>query len=148
MRIVFFGHGFVVKSILKEARDTTNVVVYTRTLERSNYQLIYFDITQSKKDRVHLKNDDIVIYSIALKTPGSNYSSDDLDIELTSLNLLLDICDQFNVARVILFSSASVYGFSDQVITEESSYNPISTYGTLKVEMEKVFLDRMAKTSF
>ncbi len=147
MRVVFFGHGFIVKSILSECKNKSNLAVFSRKLIKSEYETYYFDVLNSKNLEIQLNKDDIVIYSIALKTPGSNYSNEELKIEISALESCLEIFKISKVSRVILISSASVYGFSDSVITEDSQYNPISTYGILKVNMEKVFLKIMSKTS-
>ena len=72
----------------------------------------------------------------------SNDPLGDLDINLTedinhvATKNLLSIADKTTVKKFIYMSSASVYGFSDSVMNEGSSLNPLTAYSKAKVKNE------------
>ncbi len=57
---------------------------------------------------------------------------------LDSLKILRDNFD----GRIIWPSSCSVYGANDNVVTEESPFNPLSLYAEMKVQGEQILKDR------
>ena len=68
------------------------------------------------------------------------------DINLTSsINLLWAAC-QAGVKRVVLASSAAVYGEIESVVTEETPLQPLSPYAVSKLAMEQVA--RLFTTSY
>lgn len=72
----------------------------------------------------------------------SNDPLGDLDINLTeeinhvATKNLLSLADKTTVKKFIYMSSASVYGFSDNIMNEGSSLNPLTVYSKAKVKNE------------
>ena len=147
MRYVFFGNGFITKSIIKHYDDKSHIVVYSKTSSDSPYLVVEFDIRKTDSVNFNFSNDDILVYSMALKTPGSSYSLSEIEDELVSLTRFIDISIDNNVSRAVLISSASVYGFGEEPFKEESPYNPQSSYAKLKVEMERLFNEKMQSST-
>jgi len=57
---------------------------------------------------------------------------------LDSLKILRDNFD----GRIIWPSSCSVYGANDNIVTEESPFNPLSLYAEMKIQGEQILKDR------
>jgi len=143
MRFIFFGNGYITRSLVKYYKEKSDIIVFSKTKSNVPYPLFCFDIKKDKQVNFDFQEDDVLIYSIALKTPGNSYSEKDISDELEAQKNFLDIVMTKKVGRIVLISSAAVYGFGIAAFNEFSPYNPQSTYGILKVEMEKVFLDKM-----
>ncbi len=84
---------------------------------------------------------DRVIHLVSTSTPGSSDANRiaDLSENLLSTIQLLDLCVEQKVEQIIFMSSGgSIYGNSSMVPTPESSEtNPTSSYGVVKLAIEK-----------
>ena len=54
---------------------------------------------------------------------------------------LLEVANRSNVEKVIYMSSASVYGFSNDIVSESSNTNPLTEYAKAKVNNENFILN-------
>nr|NIV16644.1 NAD-dependent epimerase/dehydratase family protein [Fodinibius sp.] len=70
-----------------------------------------------------------------------------IDINLMATRMIADIAKGKGVERFIFASTCSVYGASDQVLTEESHLNPVSLYARSKIASERVLM-QMADDRF
>jgi nucleoside-diphosphate-sugar epimerase/CBS domain-containing protein len=57
-----------------------------------------------------------------------------------SASLVAMTCKYFQINRLVFFSTCSVYGKGDGLLTENSSLEPVSLYGRNKVDAEKAIL--------
>jgi nucleoside-diphosphate-sugar epimerase len=64
-----------------------------------------------------------------------------VDINVTATKVIAEIAKARGVRRFIFASSCSVYGASDELVDEESSFNPQSLYARSKVASEAVLRD-------
>lgn len=58
------------------------------------------------------------------------------EVNVAGTAWLLDLLEELSPRAVVACSSASVYGFSDSPLTEESPYAPRGVYGETKVDLE------------
>lgn len=63
------------------------------------------------------------------------------EANITSVKILRD---HYFGGRIIFPSSCSVYGVSDDFVTEESTLNPLSLYAEMKVRAEEILKDKNA----
>lgn len=63
-----------------------------------------------------------------------------LEVNFAATRMLIQIAKGHRIKRFIFASSCSVYGISDDVMTEESPKNPISLYARTKVDSEDALL--------
>ncbi|MGH2747953.1 MAG: NAD-dependent epimerase/dehydratase family protein [Actinomycetota bacterium] len=63
------------------------------------------------------------------------------EINLASTRLIGEAARGFGIQRFIFASSCSVYGASDELLTERSRLDPVSLYAKTKKDSEKVLLD-------
>jgi UDP-glucose 4-epimerase len=152
--LVTGGAGFlgkyIVKSLLSEEHEITVFDNFSNSsnqdlkiLEKLNVKTIKGDITKIKDIDVATINQNIVIHlaakisvSESVKNPNETF---DVNVKGTK-NVLLS-CKKNHVKKVIVSSSAAVYGeikSSKIKLTENSETNPISPYGKSKLEMEKI----------
>jgi UDP-glucose 4-epimerase len=96
------------------------------------------------------KNQDIVVH-LAAKISVSESIDNPLEtfqVNVDGTRNVLDACNKNQVKKIIVSSSAAVYGEGNQNIklSEESKISPISPYGESKVMMERVV--RELKSSY
>lgn len=60
-----------------------------------------------------------------------------------STRMVKDVALSAGVSRFIFASSCSVYGASDEVVSESSSLNPVSLYAVTKIDSEKELLNTL-----
>lgn len=89
-----------------------------------------------------MKNQDAVIHlaakisvSESIKNPSETFQ-----VNVDGTKNILEACEKNHIQKLIVASSAAVYGEGNQdvSITEETNMNPISPYGESKVMMEKI----------
>lgn len=64
-----------------------------------------------------------------------------LEINYAATRMMVEIAKGEGVKRFVFASSCSVYGASDEVMTEESEVGPISLYAETKVDSESTLLE-------
>ena len=150
--LVTGGAGFIgkylVKSLLEKGNSVTifdNFSNSTKTsinfLVKMGAKVIEGDITKIQDLQNAIKEHDIVIH-LAAKISVSesiNNPSETFKINVDGTNNVLTACEKNHVKKIIISSSAAVYGdsYPDDKLTEESVMNPISPYGESKMQMEQ-----------
>ena len=116
------------------------IQIFSRNSENKG-NIIYKDIRNISLE--DLKDIEAIVHMAEL----SNDPLGDLNKEVTrKINhegtmRLLEIANRSNVKKVIYMSSASVYGFSNDIVSELSTTNPLTEYAKAKVNNENFILD-------
>ncbi|RZD42845.1 MAG: NAD-dependent dehydratase [Thaumarchaeota archaeon] len=145
------GAGFIgkhlIKFLLEKNYNITILDNFSNSRKNSlsdinnNMKIIDGDITKNQDVLDAVKNQDIVIHLAAkisvpesIKNPVETFK-----INVDGTKNILTACKINHVKKLIVASSAAVYGESSQNIklTENSKMNPISPYGQSKVKMEQ-----------
>jgi nucleoside-diphosphate-sugar epimerase len=133
--------GFIGKNIVKELLDHKyKVYILTRQkLSDKNINIFQGDI--SKKETISKAFDgiDVVFHNAAYATDwGEKEKIKKINIEGT--RNIAEICIKKNIFRLILTSSAGVYGFpnTNEIINEDSEIKPFNFYHKSKYESEKI----------
>jgi len=99
------------------------------------------DITKPLEISDAAKNQDVVIHLAAKISVSESISnpSETFRVNVNGTRNVLDACKKNNVKKLIVASSAAVYGEGSPNVklTEESETNPISPYGESKLKMEQ-----------
>lgn len=142
--LVVGGAGYVggifVDLLQKEGFD---VGVYDNLTYELRYlkdcKFFFGDVRDTKKLLKIQKDFDEVMWLAALVGDGACVYDPDLtmDVNVHSLRRFVDKAGR----RVVFTSTCSVYGVSDELLTEESLTNPQSVYAVSKLEAEKCVLD-------
>ncbi len=69
-----------------------------------------------------------------------------LEVNYAATRLLAEIARGNGVSRMVFASSCSVYGASDEVMTERSAVEPISLYAQTKLDSERALLEAAGDT--
>ncbi len=150
--LVTGGAGFIGKYLVKSLLEKGNSVTIFDNFSNSTKDSINFlvdlgakiiegDITELPNLQSAIKDHDIVIH-LAAKISVSesiNNPSETFRINVDGTNNVLTACKNNHVKKLIISSSAAVYGQSSPNVklTEESAMNPISPYGESKMQMEQ-----------
>lgn len=150
--LVTGGAGFIgkylVKSLLEKDDSVTIFDNFSNSTKNSiNYlvkigaNVIEGDITKMNELVNAMKGQDVVIHLAAKISVSESITnpSDTFRINVDGTNNVLIACKEQNIEKVIIASSAAVYGESllKSKLTEKSKLNPISPYGESKVRMEQ-----------
>tara|TARA_B100001057_G_scaffold101073_1_gene98164 strand:+ start:907 stop:1896 length:990 start_codon:yes stop_codon:yes gene_type:complete len=142
------GLGYIGSYFVDNYSDTFNIkIIDTNYFQNKYKENSLFDSTIEKDIREILSKDignaDYIIHMGEL----SNDPLGDLNKNLTkSINhlgtkKLLELANNSGVKKFIYMSSASVYGFSEQIMRETSKVSPLTEYSKAKVENEKYILN-------
>jgi nucleoside-diphosphate-sugar epimerase len=64
-----------------------------------------------------------------------------LEVNYVATRMLAEVARRNGVSRFVFASSCSVYGATDQLMTETSAVNPVSLYARTKLDSERALLD-------
>lgn len=149
--LVTGGAGFIGKHLVKSLiQKENNVTIFDNFsnskknsitfLEDKGVKIVEGDITQNQDIINAIKNQDVVVHLAAkisvedsIKNP-----SETIKINVDGTKNVLLACKKNHVKKMIVASSAAVYGESLPKIklTEDSETHPISPYGESKIMME------------
>lgn len=151
--LVTGGAGFIGKYLVKSLIDNGDIVTifdnFSNSSKKSISHLIDIGIKviegdTTKYDEISnaVKDQEIVIHLAAkisvqesIRNPSETFR-----VNVDGTKNVLVACEKNRVKKLIVASSAAVYGESlpDIKLTEESKTNPISPYGQSKVKMEQI----------
>lgn len=150
--LVTGGTGFIGKYLVNSLLEKNYTVTIfdnfsnstkdsLKSLVSKGVKLIDGDITRPSEISNAMINQKIVIHlaakisvSESIKNPSETF-----EVNVEGTKNILKACQKNNIKKLIVASSAAVYGesFPNVKLTEESKINPISPYGESKVKMEK-----------
>ena len=129
--------GYLVDLLL--ASKNFNVRVFDKLLYEESYMkdvdFIFGDVRDYNLIDNHLKWADTVIWIAALVGDGACEIDKQQTYQINT-ETVKHLCKVFK-KEIIFFSTCSVYGINDNLLTEDSKTNPLSTYAISKLEAEK-----------
>jgi len=150
--LVTGGAGFIGKYLVRSLLEKGHIVTIfdnfsnstkdsISTLIDNGAKIIEGDITKLSEILNAVKDEEIVIHLASkisvlesIKNPSETFR-----VNVEGTKNVLDACEKNHVKKLIVASSAAVYGegFFGVKLTESSDTNPISPYGESKVRMEQ-----------
>lgn len=158
--LVTGGAGFIgkhlVKSLLGKGYTVTIFDNFSNSTKDSvsslvdiGAKIIEGDITKPLEIINAVKDHDIVIHLAAKISVSESISNpaETFHINVDGTRNVLEACEKNHVKKLIVSSSAAVYGESSPNVklTEESETNPSSPYGESKVRMEQGIREFVSK---
>jgi UDP-glucose 4-epimerase len=149
--LVTGGAGFIGKYLVKSLLLNNNSITIFDNFSNSSKDSINFlknkdvkiikgDIRKIQEISNAIKNQEIVIHLAAKISvvDSINNPSETFQVNVNGTKNILTACEKHRVKKLIVASSAAVYGESlpNLKLTEKSQTNPISPYGESKVKME------------
>jgi len=158
--LVTGGAGFIGKHLVRSLLEKDYLITIFDNFSNSTKEsisslvemgakIIKGDITKPHEILNAVKDHEIVIH-LAAKISVSESISNPLDtfqVNVEGTKNILTACKKNNVKKLIVASSAAVYGEGtpNVKLIEESELNPISPYGQSKVKMELVIKEFESK---
>ncbi|MCY0979377.1 NAD-dependent epimerase/dehydratase family protein [Chryseobacterium wangxinyae] len=145
--VVLGGNGFigsyVVDILISKGHEVTVFDLGSEKFRQplSDVKYVFGDINNQKLVESAFKGKDVLIHCISTTVPITSNQNIEFDIEsnlINSVKLFRTACEK-NIKRIVYLSSGgAVYGEPEIVpIKEDSSTNPISSYGITKLAIEK-----------
>ncbi len=97
-----------------------------------------------------LKNIDVVIHLAAIVGDPAceKDNTHSIEVNIESTKALVELCKQMKIRKFLFASTCSVYGASNEILTETSEINPLSLYALSKMHCEQIILDRIKDNDF
>lgn len=144
------GAGYVGGAVSDElTKSKHNIRIYDNLLYEHTFlkkiDFVYGDVRDRKKLKKHLKWANVVVWMAAIVGDGACEvnSEDTIDINSKSVNWLSKNFD----GKIIFFSTCSVYGAQEGILSENSILKPLSLYARTKLDAEN-FLKNKNSTIF
>jgi len=145
------GGGFIGRHLAKYLQNNNFEITIFDDLSNSTQDMIESigkvnfvkgDIRDFELLNKSMQNHELVIH-LAAKTSVSDSNENQenvIDVNVNGSQNVVKSCNDCNISKLIVFSSAAVYGegFENKPHVENSATNPISPYGKSKLEMENI----------
>jgi len=156
------GMGFIglylVDYLLKKGNEITILDNFSNSnktsikrIQNKNLKIIEGDIRKIEDILNSIKNQEIVIHLAAKISVDESIESpnETFDVNVNGTKNILKACEENNIKKLIVASSAAVYGENTSQIKlkEISKTNPISPYGESKLLMENEIKKNQLKNS-
>jgi nucleoside-diphosphate-sugar epimerase len=144
MNIILTGsEGFVGKYLrIKLEELNYNVFCIDRIkINRVNY--FCFDLTNEISSLISLFKDesiDILIHLAAAKGDYNLKYKDFYRDNVTASDKLINLVKALNIKSIIMYSTVSVYGHDNKIMSEDANLKPNNPYGATKLESENLFM--------
>jgi UDP-glucose 4-epimerase len=160
--LVTGGAGFIGKHLVRALLEKDYAVTVFDNFSNSTkdsisslvnmgVKIIEGDITKPVEILDAVKDQELVIHLAAKISVQESIRnpSEIFQVNVEGTRNVLNSCKKQNVKKIIVASSAAVYGegVSDVKLTEESKTNPISPYGESKLKMEQTIKEFCLKYS-
>lgn len=142
---------FVTRKLLELGHNVTvldNLSYGNKGLEefigRDRFNFVLGDICDLKAVVRAIKGKDAVIALAAIVgDPACNLDPEEtINTNYLATKIMIDVCDQYKVKRIVFASSCSVYGDTkDLVANEETTPNPLSLYAETRIMSEQSLLN-------
>ena len=122
---------------------TYGTTVLNSFVGRENFKFVYGDVGDLRAVAKAVKGQEAVIALAAIVgDPACNLDENEtVKTNFLATKILADVCEQYNVGRLVFASSCSVYGDTKDKIADESfTPNPLSLYAKTRVMSEQVLL--------
>jgi nucleoside-diphosphate-sugar epimerase len=152
--LVIGGAGYIgsilVRKLLAQGRSVRvlDSMVYgdhalRGVLDNPKLELIVGDCRNIQHVIKAVKNvDSIVLLAAIVGDPACEMDHETaLEINYAATRMIIEVTKGHGVERLVFASSCSVYGATDELMTEKSSVRPISCYAQTKVDSEIALLD-------
>ena len=140
------GLGYIGSKFTEIFHDKYDITVfdtsfYNHSKTKENFKLIKADIRQIEK--IHLEHIDVVVHMSELSNDPLGEFNPELTNEINheSTKKLLNLSSESGVKKFIYMSSASVYGFNENLLDEKSETNPLTQYALAKINNENYILN-------
>ena len=150
--IITGGAGFIGKYLVNHLLDKENNITIidnfsnseenaTKNFIKKGVKVINGDIRKFEEILKETKNQDVLIHLAAKISVSESFlnPSETFEVNVEGTKNVLKACKRNNIKKIIIASSAAVYGESNSQIKlkEDSKTNPISPYGKSKLMMEQ-----------
>lgn len=121
---------------------------------KKDFDFKKIDIQNEQEIKRIIKGQDAVIHLAGLVGDGvcSENPQQAVNINYLATKNLISIARKSYIKKFLFASTCSVYGFADQLLTEEDEINPVSVYGMTKVLAEQALIkaggSRFCTTAF
>lgn len=118
-------------------------------LNHPRFELVQGDFRQVNVVVEALQGMDTVVHLGGLVGDPACALDEDLTVEinLMATKMVAEVAKGYGISRFIFASTCSVYGASDELLDEESAFNPVSLYARTKIASERILM-RMADEHF
>ena len=150
----YIGSGVVLDLLKKQKKvSVLDCCMYGDKVLDKFYQFPNFQFIKGYASDVILlskllrENSKVVHLAGLVGDPACAFSEDDTKyFNIKTTNIIKNLCNEFEVQRLIFASSCSVYGKTDKICSESSDTNPVSLYAQTKLDSEKELLENKIDT--
>lgn len=151
MKIIVIGQGYIGSAIVKKISENNEILVIDNEMfgeipKFENVKYLKKDIRDESllKDFEEFKPEIIINLASVVGDPACLVNTSlTMDINLEGIKNICNIVKKLEIKKFIHCSTCSIFGFSDELMDEESLTLPIDLYAFTKEAQEKIIFNKL-----
>ncbi len=142
--IIVGGSGFIGKHLSSELSKENNILIIDLKIDNLDNQF-KIDIREKIKNFKEFSNIDLIINLAAIHKEPGHKENEYFETNIKGAENVCKFAESIGCKNIIFTSSISPYGIEDKLKDESTIPQPVTPYGSSKLQAEKIHIDWQKK---
>ena len=142
--IIVGGSGFIGKHLFSELSKENNILIIDLKIDNLENQF-KIDIREKIKNLKEFSNIDLIINLAAIHKEPGHKENEYFETNIKGAENVCKFAESIGCKNIIFTSSISPYGIEDKLKDESTIPQPVTPYGSSKLQAEKIHIDWQKK---
>ena len=142
--IIVGGSGFIGKHLSSELSKENNILIIDLKIDNLDNQF-KIDIREKIKNFKEFSNIDLIINLAAIHKEPGHKENEYFETNIKGAENVCKFAESIGCKNIIFTSSISPYGIEDKLKDETTIPQPVTPYGSSKLQAEKIHIDWQKK---
>ena len=142
--IIVGGSGFIGKHLFSKLSKENNILIIDLKIDNLENQF-KIDIREKIKNLKEFSNIDLIINLAAIHKEPGHKENEYFETNIKGAENVCEFAESIGCKNIIFTSSISPYGIEDKLKDESTIPQPVTPYGSSKLQAEKIHIDWQKK---
>jgi len=142
--IIVGGSGFIGKHLFSKLSKENNILIIDLKIDNLENQF-KIDIREKIKNLKEFSNIDLIINLAAIHKEPGHKENEYFETNIKGAENVCKFAESIGCKNIIFTSSISPYGIEDKLKDESTIPQPVTPYGSSKLQAEKIHIDWQKK---
>ena len=142
--IIVGGSGFIGKHLFSELSQENNILIIDLKIDNLDNQF-QIDIREKIKNFKEFNNIDLIINLAAVHKEPGHKEGEYFETNIKGAENVCKFAESIGCKNIVFTSSIAPYGIEDKLKDETTIPQPVTPYGSSKLQAEKIHIDWQKK---